>query len=144
MHYLADLYKALQPSTELWRQCSVCCASFLELRRLASIRPYLSERTSARLVAALITSHLDYCNSVLAGLPAEQIGRLQRIQNSAAQLVRKKRKRGHITPLLKELHWLPVKFRCEYKIPTHAYHFNGTLPSYLSASLCMYQTPRTL
>ena len=64
---------------------SVCRASFLELR-LASIRPYLSERASARLVAALITSHLDYCNSVLAGLPAEQIDRLQRVQNSVAGL----------------------------------------------------------
>ena len=68
-------------------------ASFLDLRRLASVRPYLCERTSARLVAALITSRLDYCNSVLAGLPAEQIGRLQRVQNSAARLVLKKQKR---------------------------------------------------
>ena len=70
---------------------SVCRASFLELRRLASMRPDLSERTSARLVAALITSRLDYCNSVLADLPAEQIGRLQRGQNSAARLVLKKK-----------------------------------------------------
>ncbi len=128
---------------------SVCRASFLALRRLASIRPYLSERTSARLVAALITSRLDYCNSVLAGLPAEQIGRLQRVQNSAAWLVlekkKKKRKGDHITPLLNELQWLPVKFRCEYKIATLAYrHFDGTLPSYLSASVCTYQTSRTL
>ena len=69
---------------------SVCRASFFELRRLASIRPYLSERTSARLVAALITSRLDCCNFILAGLPAEQIGRLQRVQNSAARLVLKK------------------------------------------------------
>ena len=73
---------------------SVCRASFLALRRLASIRPYLSERTSARLVAALITSRLDYCNSVLAGLPAEQIGRLQRVQNSAAWLVLEKKKKN--------------------------------------------------
>ena len=69
---------------------TVCRASFVELRRLASIRPYLSERT--RLVAALITSRLDYCNSVLAGLPAEQTGRLQKVQNSAAPLVLKKTK----------------------------------------------------
>ena len=122
---------------------SACPASFLELRRLASVRPYLCERTSARLVAALITSRLDYYNSVLAGLPAEQIGRLQRVQNSAARLVQKKRKRDHVTPLLNEFHWLPVKFRCEYKIATLAYcHFDGTLPSYLSASLCTYQTSR--
>ena len=52
---------------------SVCRAFFPKLRRLASIQTYLSERTSARLVAALTTSCLDYCNSVLAGLPAEQI-----------------------------------------------------------------------
>ena len=71
---------------------SVYLASFLELRRLASLRPYLSKRTSARLVAALITSRLDYCNSVSAGLPAEHIGRLQRVQDSAARLVLKKTK----------------------------------------------------
>ena len=74
---------------------SVCCASFLEVRRLASIRRYLSETTSARLVSALITSRLDYCNSVLADLPAEQIGRLQRGQNSAARLVQKKKARSY-------------------------------------------------
>ena len=72
---------------------SVCRASFVELRRLASIRPFLSERTSARLVAALITSRLDYCHAVLADLPAEQIGRLQRVQNSAARLILKKKKK---------------------------------------------------
>ena len=76
---------------------SVCRASFVELRRLASIRPFLSERTSARLVAALITSRLDYYNSVLAGLPAEQIGRLQRVQNSAAQHCSEKKKKESAT-----------------------------------------------
>ena len=107
---------------------SVCRASFLELRRLAPIRPYLSERTSDGIVAALFTSRIDYCNSVLAGLPAEQTSRLQRFQISAARLVLTKRKRDHITPPLNELHWLPVKFRCEYKIAAFAYRqFHGTL-----------------
>ena len=92
---------------------SICCASFLEHRRIASIRPYLSQSAAARLVAAMVISRLDYCNSVFTGLPADHIARLQRVQNNAARLVlqKKKRRRDHITPLLKELHWLPVKFR---------------------------------
>ena len=106
------------------------CAFFLELRRIASIRPYLSQSAAARLVAAMVISRLDYCNSVFIGLPADQTARLQRVQNNAARLVLKKRKRGQVTPLLKDLHWLPVKFSCQYKIATLAYHhFEGSLPS---------------
>ena len=57
----------------------------------------------------------------------------------------KKRKRDHVTPLLQELHWLPVKFRCQYKIGTLAYrHFEGSLPPYLSSSLCTYEPSRSL
>ena len=111
---------------------SICCASFLELRRIASIRPYLSQSAAARLVAAMVISRLDYCNSVFIGLPADQIAQLQRVQNNAARLVLKKRRRDHVTPLLKELHWLPVKFRCQYKIATLAYrHFDGSLPPHI-------------
>jgi len=93
---------------------SVCRASFLEMRRLASIRQYLTQGATATLVNAFITSRLDYCNYVLSGLPADQIARLQRVQNNAARLVLKKRKYDHVTPLLNELHRLPVKFRCQY------------------------------
>ena len=57
----------------------------------------------------------------------------------------KKRRRDHVTPLLKELHCLPVKFRCQYKIATLAYrHFEGSLPPYLSLSLCTYEPSRSL
>ena len=112
---------------------SICCASFLELRRIASIRPYLSQSAAARLVAAMVISRLDYCNSVFIGLPADQIARLQRVQNNAARLVRKKRRRDHVTPLLKKLHWLSVKFRCQYKIATLACrYFEGSLPFFIS------------
>ena len=124
---------------------SICCASFLELRSIASVRPYLSQSAAARFVAAVVISRLDYCNSVFIGLPADQIAQLQRVQNNAARPVMKKRRRDHVTPLLKELHWLPVKFRCQYKIATLAYrHFEGSLPSYLSSSLCTYEPFRSL
>ena len=124
---------------------SVCRAAFLELRRIASIRQYLSQDSATRLVNVLIASRLDYCNSILAGLPAEQISRLQRVQNSAARLVMKKRRRDHITPVLRDLHWLPVKFRWQFKLAILAYrHFEGTLPTYLSDVLCIYQPSRSL
>ena len=124
---------------------SVCRAAYLELRRIASIRQYLSQDAVIKLVNALVTSRLDYCNSVLAGLPVEQISRLQRIQNSAARLVMKKRKRDHITPVLRDLHWLPVKFRWQFKLAILAYrHFEGTLPFYLSDVLHIYQPSRSL
>ena len=67
-------------------------ASFLELRRAAKIRPYLSQSATVRLIAAMIISCLDYCNSVFAGLPADQVARLQRIQNNTTRLVMKKQK----------------------------------------------------
>ena len=74
----------------------VCLASFFFFFNEDALHPsdliFPKKKLSVRLVAALIISRLDYCNSVLAGLPAEQIGRPQRVQKSAARLVLKKRK----------------------------------------------------
>ena len=84
---------------------NICYASFQELRWIASIWLYLSQSAAARLVVAMVVSHLDYCSLVFTGLPADQITRLQQVQNNAAWLVMKKRW-DHVTPLLKELHWL--------------------------------------
>ena len=75
----------------------------------------------------------------------EQITRIQKIQNNAARLILKKSKRDHVTLLLKELHWLPVKYRIQYKLATLAFrHFDSTLLPYLSSSLCTYQPSRSL
>ena len=124
---------------------SICCVSFLELQHIASVQLYLSQSAAAGLVVAMVISCLDYCNSVFIGLPADQITWLQWVQNNAARLVMKKRRRDHVTLLPKELHWLPVKFRCQYKIATLAYrHFEGSLPLYLSSSLCTYESSRSL
>ena len=118
--------------------------AFLELRRIASNRSHLSKSVCASLVA-LTTSRLDATLSSHVYRQNSFIGYTERVQNNAARLAMKKRKREHVTALVKELHWLPVKFRCEYKIAVLAYHhFEGSLPPYLSASLCRYQTSRTL
>ena len=87
-------------------------------------------------------TRLDYCNATFAGVANEQIVHIQKIQNlnNAAQLLLKKLKRAHVTPLLKELHWLPVKYCIQYMLTTLAFrHIDSTLPPYLSSSLCPYQ-----
>ena len=118
---------------------AVCRSAYFSLRQISSIRPYLSEASTARLVCATVTSKLDYCNSVLVGLPAEQIYRLQRVQNDAARLICKKRKRDHITPILVQLHWLPIQQRVEFKLASLAFRgFHDSLPKSLSDKLKKY------
>jgi len=124
---------------------SICRTAFMELRRIAIIRSYLSIDACTKLVLALITSRLDYCNSILAGLPDDQLRRLQMVQNCAARLIMRKRKRDHVTPLLVSLHWLPIKSRIDYKLAVFAYrHFDGSLPPYLSNVLKTYHPTRPL
>ena len=108
-------------------------ACYFELRRIAQIRSYLSIESANRLVCSLITSKLDYCNSLFAGITDTQINKIQQVQNNAARLVTKTHKREHITPVLKHLHWLPIRHRIEYKIATTAYQclYEQSYPQYL-------------
>ena len=57
---------------------------------------------------ALITTSLDYCDRIICNIPNNQIERLQRIQNQAAPMLKRIRRRNHITPILRELHWLKI------------------------------------
>ena len=84
-------------------------------------------------MVALVLSHLDYTNSLLGGLPKASIAKLQRIQNIAAKVVLNKGKYDSATSCLETLHWLPIKYRIEYKIITlvHRSLHNAT-PPYLT------------
>ena len=97
---------------------SLCRTTFLALRRIAFIRLFLSNSSTEKFVASMITSRLDYCYATFAGVGDEQIACIQKIQNNAARLILKKSKCDHVTPVLKELHWLPVKYRIQYKLAT--------------------------
>ncbi len=79
------------------------------LFNIKKIRPFLSEHASQLLVQALVLSRLDYCNALLAGLPASSIKPLQLIQNTAARFIFNEPKRMHVTPLFINLHWLPIE-----------------------------------
>ena len=94
----------------------VCKACNFHLYRLSSIRRYITTDAARSVVQALITSRLDYCNSLLANLTNTQMKRLKSIQHKAARLVTRTPLREHITPVLKQLHWLPVECRITYKL----------------------------
>ena len=78
----------------------------------------MTEEVMKQLVTSLVLSRLDYCDSVLFGLPASALAPLQRVQNVAARLVLRLDHRAHIKPALQRLHWLPVKARIEFNIAT--------------------------
>ena len=86
------------------------------LRNIAFIRKYLNEDTLKMLMYNHIMSRLDYCNSLYYELPNVLLKKLQSIQNKAARLIRKISLRERITPVLIDLHWLPIKARIIYKI----------------------------
>ena len=84
------------------------------------------------MIQAFVSSPLDYCNSLLYGLPQVQIDKIQRVQNAAARLIFEQPKFCHITPVLSQLHWLPIKYRIEFKILLMTFKaIHGMVPDYI-------------
>ena len=105
-------YGKLLHHTSLWFvhicSTSVTKTAFYQLKNISKVRPFLSLSNTERLMHAFITSRLDYCNALLSGLPKSTINQLQLMQNSAARVLTRTRRRAHITPILKSLHCLLV------------------------------------
>ena len=102
------------------------------LRNIGRIRCYIDEDTCNHALRSLVISRIDYCNSLLYGLSAKDMHKLQKVQNRAARLVFKANRREHTTPLLRELHWLPVCERIKFKLLTLAYKSkHETTPPYI-------------
>ena len=115
------------------------------LYSVGKIRKYLDRPTCETLINATVTSRLDYCNSLLYGAKASLFNKLQLCQNNAARIVTRRRKYDHIRPALKELHWLPVEQRVQFKILLLTYKsLNGLAPKYLSEILSPYTPSRSL
>ena len=90
-------------------------AGFLHLRNISRRRKYISRHTAEILVHAFITSRLDFCYSLLYGLPKQTIKRFQHVKNAAARMVALTPNHEHISPVLQEPHWLPVEQRIIFK-----------------------------
>ena len=115
------------------------------LCNIRKIRKYLNPHSTQQIIHAFVTSRLDMGNSLLYGLPQNQLKRLQNIQNAAARIVTLSSKSTHITPILKELHWLPVRERIIYKLMLLVFKsLNKMSPSYISELLQPYKPSRNL
>lgn len=94
---------------------NACSSAFFHIHNIRRIKKYLSLDSLRTIVHALTTSLLDYCNTLIYGLPNVQISELQRVQNAAARLIKDTPKFSHVTPALYELRWLPTAYRINFK-----------------------------
>ena len=109
----------LDANMTLERQISnTCRKSYMQIRRISSIRRYITVDAVRTLVQATVTARLDYCNNIYTNLPMKSIYRLQITQNSATRLISRTPRHEHITPVLVQLHWLPITKICQFKILT--------------------------
>ena len=125
---------------------SLAKSCFLQIRNIGRIRPYISNDACKTLVsAALVTSRLDYGNVLLFGVNASPITKLQRIQSTAVRLITRTKKCEHITPVLMDLHWLPVCYRTQYKLLLYVFKaLNDLALVYLKDLVTVYEPARTL
>ena len=117
------------------------------LRNISRMRQYLSTESIKKVVTSMVLSRLDYCNSLLAGLPDTQLNKLKKIQNRAARLVLRINRMEHVSSInmLISLHWLPIKARIEFKAALFCYnavHHNS--PDYICDLVCPYVPTRQL
>ena len=109
---------------------------FAVLRQIRSVRRSLTKPLRATLISALVLSRLDYCISMLSGTPAIQLHRLQAILHSSARLIFASTRFSSISPLLKELNWLPVPARIDFRLAVLASRCRqGAAPDYLMSAL---------
>ena len=122
---------------------NICRSSFIQLKRLSKIKCFIDHKSLEIFIHSFITSRIDYCNSLLYGTKDFILSKLQRLQNSCARLLMNIPRFNHITPILIELHWLPVKQRIHFKICVITFKcIHGLCPQYLNELLSIHEPAR--
>ena len=126
---------------------NVCRSAYYHLSRIAKIRDSICTTVCKSLIHGLVTSRLDYGNATLYGISDRHMHRLEMVKRSAARIFRQIRRgdRQSMTTILRQLHWLPVRKRIDFKllVLVHRAIYNGT-PEYLAALLRRHTPPRSL
>ena len=104
----------------------ICKASYFHIRALRHIRSSLTTEACKTIATAIVGSQLDYCNSLLVGTSTSNLARLQLVQNTLARVVTQKSRFSHISPVLSDLHWLPIRHRISFKLATITFKVFGS------------------
>jgi len=124
---------------------NLCKAAYFHTRALSHIRKCVPETVALSVATSMVSSRLDYCNSVLYGTSKSNIQKLQRVQNTLARIVTGTKRTEHISPVLARLHWLPLTMRIDYKIALMTYKVITThRPGYLHDLLQFHNPARQL
>ena len=117
-----------------------------DIRQIRQVRSSLDINSAIILANSLVSSKLDYCNSLYYGLPAVSLDRLQKVLNSLARVIDPSvRRHHHNRPTLKKLHWLPIHQRIHFKIASLTFEtLHNFQASYLSDLLTPYVSSRNL
>ena len=115
---------------------ALCRSGFYQLRQIRPAIRSLTPDTARTIIQALIACRLDWCNSLLYDVPENLLRKMQSVQNAAARLLTGARRSDHITPVLCQLHWLPVQRRVEFKMACLVHQSLASLaPTYLTADI---------
>ena len=141
VHWSLARCSTLNQGTYTTKKCQTAIINYLCIRNNCHL---LTDSACETLILRLCISHLNYANALLYGLPAITINKLQQIQNMCAWLVLWRPKGTSITQCLKDLHWLPICQRIEFKILTLTYKcLNKQAPEYLQNLLVEMPTQRS-
>ena len=120
-----------------------CKAAMLNMLKIKANRKYLTTNACAKAIIALVMIHLDYANSILPGLTKSSIHQLQRVQNVAARIVLQRKKYKSSSKCLEELHWLPLKYRMNFKVVSFVFKYiHGLAPSYFEKLITLQKLRR--
>ena len=124
---------------------NICKSCFYHIRDLRRIRRHIPLSTAKTISNALISSRLDYCNSLINNIAKQDLSKLQRVQNCLARVILRAPRFSPSLPLLKQLHWLPVNYRIKFKLCTLTFRALAIhQPPYLASLLHFSNIPRQL